>query len=186
MGRKKIADVEKRREKLQEILNDNFANGSILTSKMIMDKMKDAKFPYSNRRDLYRDRVALAKNNSFVRDMAESTYSANMEESFEVFTHIRDEALRLAGSEWEKRKHKTKNADTGVSTENETITDEAGPKNMFLNLAMNAEKCRVDMMNGDLLNYSVAFLGKKLNQYKTQLAELEAKKKTKMNVNGEP
>jgi hypothetical protein len=168
-------EIKKRQLKLKDIIYEASLDGKFLTQKEVLEKLKEAGYKIS-RSELTRDKRAIATQNDFIRDLAEHNYSQFMEESFNLYTAIREEALALAGSSWVKRTVKDKTTDEGGSHEVVNVTDEAGPKKMFYELALNAENSRVQMLKGDVLNYSVAYLGKKLDQYK---AIIDSRSKTK-------
>lgn len=166
-------EIQQRQSKLKDILYEASQDGKYLPDKVVLEKLAEAKFKIT-RSELARDKRAIATNNSWLRDLAEHNYSSYMEESFELFKVIRNEAMQLAGSDWVKRTVKDKTTDEGGSHEVINTTDEAGPKKMFYDLALNAENSRVNMLKGDVLNYTMAFLGKKLQYYKEK-AEAKSK-----------
>lgn len=161
----KAVEIQKRQLKLKDIIYEASQEGKFLTQKEVLEKLDEAGYKIT-RSELTRDKRAIATKNDFIRDLAEHNYSQYMEESFNMFSFIREEALKLAGSEWIKRTVKDKNTDEGASHEVINVADEAGPKKMFYDLALTAENMRVQMLKGDVLNYSVAYLGKKLAFYK--------------------
>src|SRR3990172_6469082 len=77
--------TERRRVALQNIINDLHKERRHITEKILLEKL-DAKGYKIKRSSLYEDRVALSKENTFIRDLAESSYSQVIKKVYNAIT----------------------------------------------------------------------------------------------------
>lgn len=171
-GRNSDAVIKKRRDTVQLIINDLHKEGKPIRPRTIHERLKEKGYEVDTV-TLYFDRKYLAEHNSFVRDIAESNYSQMIEDHHTNVSHIRDQALELAEKLWQKTKAKRKIAGETTTTETEMIEDEAIPRERFYRLALDCERQLLELLKGDVLNYSVAFLQKKLQTYKAEVERLQ-------------
>lgn len=163
--------IKTRREKLIEIQSKYYRDEKHLSPKLMLKELDKAGFKI-DRKTLYNDRKYLAESNNFVRDIAESFYSQMIEDMFNDLEHIKGEAYRLAEKEWIRRTVKDKTANGQTSQERSIDTNEATPKGMFLKLAVDCVKEQANLLKGDVMNYSVAFLSNKMRIYKSEVDRL--------------
>ena len=171
-GRNSDKVIKERRAVIQQIINDLHKEGKPIRPKILHEKLKEKGFVIDTV-TLYFDRKFLAENNSWVRDIAESNYSQMIEDHHTNVSYIRDQAMDLAEKSWSKSKAKRKIAGETTTTETELIEDEANPRERFYRLALDCEKQLLELLKGDVLNYSVAFLQKKLQSYKAEIERLQ-------------
>ena len=177
--------TERRRVALQNIINDLHKERRHITEKILLEKL-DAKGYKIKRSSLYEDRVALAKENTFIRDLAESSYSQVIEEVYNDITLIKEKCLALAEKDWVRRLIKEK--PTGaidkdgkpvVRVERLIEENESAPKQNFYALALKCDEQIMNLMRGDLLNVSVALLARKLDHYRSEIELLKQKERDK-------
>lgn len=175
-GRNSDESVDKRRLALQEIINGCHKSGNPPSNQYLLEQLSKRGFPIT-RMTLYTDRRWLAKQNTFVRDIAESTYSQIIEDIFNNISLIESKAFELANKSWTKTKTITRtnpNAKKGqpkTITETQTETNDAVPKERFLSLALDCQRERMNLLKGDVTDITVAMLSKRLDQYKLQLED---------------
>jgi len=176
-GRNSDESVDKRRLALQEIINDCHKSGKHPSNKYLLEQINKKGFPIT-RMTLYTDRVKLARQNTFVRDIAESTYSQMIEDIFNNVSFIESEAFEMAKKSWIRTKTITRNnpntkkGQPKTITETHTETNDAVSKERFLRLALDCQHAKTDLIKGDVINVTVAMLGKRLDQYKLQLENI--------------
>jgi len=176
-GRNSDESVDKRRLVLQEIINDCHKSGNHPSNRYLLEQINKKGFPIT-RMTLYTDRVKLARENTFVRDIAESTYSQIIEDIFNNITFIESEAFEMANKSWTRTKTITRNnsnkkkGQPKTITETHTETNDAVTKERFLRLALECQTAKINLLKGDTINITVALLSKKLYQYKLQLEEI--------------
>ncbi len=186
-GRNSDESVEKRRSALQEIINDCHKSGKNPSNKYLLEQLNKKGFPIT-RMTLYIDRVKLARENTFVRDIAESTYSQMIEDIFNNITTVEGEAFEMANKSWTRTKTITRNNPNRKKGQPKTITEthietnDAVSKERFLRLALDCQSAKTNLLKGDVINVTVAMLGKRLDQYRSQLDDIVANSTDKESV----
>lgn len=193
-GRNSDESVDKRRSVLQEIINDCHKSGKHPSIQYLLEQLSKKGFPIT-RMTLYTDRVWLARQNTFVRDIAESSYSQIIEDMFNNISFIESESFEMANKTWSRTKTITRNnpnkkkGQPKTLTETQTETNDAVPKERFLRLALDCQTAKINLLKGDVTNITVAMLGKRLDQYRSQLEEIiknstdkEAVRKARMTI----
>lgn len=173
----------RRRVKLQSIINDLHKDRLHITEKILLERLDTAGYKIK-RQQLYLDRVVLAKENTFIRDLAESSYSQIIEEVYNDITLIKEKCLALAEKDWVRRLIKEK--PTGavdkdgkpvVRVERLIEENESAPKQNFYALALKCDEQIMNLMRGDLLNVSVALLARKLDHYRSEIELLKQRER---------
>jgi hypothetical protein len=189
MGKKlSNKEIQKRQEILQETINNAHKEGVVLSAKYLINKMRERGYKM-DRMTLYRERKALANQNNFVRDIAESTYSQMIEEIWDGLTNLEEKAQDLSEKQWTRavmvKKHRppetpaeeeNPNLIPAHSIERRVETLSFQPKAMFLRLQKEIMEQKMALLKGDTMNVSVAFLSSKLNDYKQKLDEKKQEK----------
>ena len=102
---------------------------------------------------VYRDMTAINRENTWVRDLAESNYSAYQEDISNTFDWLEMQA----------------------SKQFESTHD-----HVWLNIILKVQDSRIKHTNGDNINMSVALLGKKFNELNTLHLQDEGMDETQM------
>ena len=179
-----VKDITERQALLKQIIDDYKKKGRQPSRKDLLVEL-EKRGHHIDMSTLYRDKTAINSENYFVVDIAETNYSAYMEEIWESYELIKQEAIKNYEKDWviTKEIERSKN-------EPETITEKIyghpDSKLRFLKLLKEATDSQVSLLKGDTLDVSVGFLGKKLGQYKEELTiqeqELESKDKEIVNL----
>lgn len=178
-GRNSEENIDKRRLVLQEIINHALVNNIHISEKYLMGELEKKDY-HITRGTLYFDRIAIAKMNTFVRDMAESSYSQIIEDIYNNIGLIEAEAFQLANMTWQKERvtrtdlPKAKNT-KGAAKQSKVEEVERNnfiPKERFLRLALECQTAKTNLLKGDVTNITVAMLSKRLDQYRLQLEEI--------------
>jgi hypothetical protein len=122
---------------------------------------------------VYRDIVLINRENSWVRDLVESNYSAMQEHISEMLDFIEKEALENYSKTWTMNRTVKKIGTTSkgeFESEEETTTQEmAAPKAQFLMLIGKVQELRMKHTHGDNINISAALLSRELQEAKESL-----------------
>ncbi len=131
-----IDDTQQRRITLQEIINEFRGKGLLINRYTLQPALKKQGFDVSFS-TIYRDMTSLNQKNTWVRDLAESNYSAYQENISNNLEWIETQAKE----QFEKTK-----------------------ANMWLGIIHRVQETRMKHTNGENINISAAFLNKKFNQ----------------------
>lgn len=182
-GRNTDVIIDTRRKVLMNIINEMHRTDQHIRPKTLLAKLAESGYKI-DRMTLYYDRKFLAETNTFVRDIAESTYSQMIEDCHNNICYIRDQAIELASKTWQKSKAKRRNTAGQEMTETELTEDEAVPRERFYRLALDCEKQIMELLKGDVMNYSVAFLSKKLQRYKQEIQKIQTETGKNVSIDG--
>ena len=125
---------------------------------------------------VYRDITAVNRENTWVRDLSESNYSAYMEDIFGSLVWAQEEAKTQYHKTWTANKIVKKETNEGDTTETTTTQELGAPKNAFLSTFVKTQELKHKLLTGDNINISAALLGKKLNELKKQTESFEEQK----------
>jgi hypothetical protein len=143
-----IEDTQHRRQSLAKIVMDFRRQGKQITRYGLQPELKKVGFDVSYS-TVYRDLTVLNRANTYVRDLSESNYSAYQED--------------IANSlDWVEQQARAEFLD------NKTY--------FYLGIIMKVQDLKIKHTNGDNINISVALLGKKLDQMKSELQKYEMNK----------
>lgn len=148
-----------REDTLEKILQNNT---ELKHDRDIVPLMKQAGWPKYDRHQCHKDRMGLARRNTFVVDLSSSLYSQKLENMFEEIKNVRKEAHDLIRD--------AKSGDTKFK--NWTITQ-------ALKLIDGSVKTEESILSGKALDISVSMLGKKLQALEEENAKLKQGKTPK-------
>ena len=131
-----IDDTQQRRIKLLEIINKFRAKGKLVNRYTLQPELAKAGFKVSFA-TIYRDMTSLNQNNTWVRDLAQSNYSAYQED---ISNNL----------EWIEAQAKKKFEETG--------------QNVWLGIIHRVQETKMKHTNGENINISAALLNKKFTE----------------------
>jgi len=143
-----IEDTKHRRQSLAKIVVDFKRHGKQITRYTLQPALKKAGFGVSYS-TVYRDLTLLNRENTYVRDLAESNYSAYQEEIANSLDWVEQQARA------EFLKNKTY---------------------LYLGIIMKVQDLKIKHTSGENINVSVALLGKKFDQIQSELQKYETSK----------
>lgn len=171
-----VEDIEVRRQALLDVILETRKKRKLLTRKAMIDGMKKKGFDVDVA-TLYRDRTALNRTNNFVRDLAESNYSAIQEDIQEVLDWVEQEAERQYRKTWTNSKTVKKEIPTNeglVEIEEVTTTGEvAAAKAAFLKIIKEVQELKNKLIHGENIQLSVALLKDKIRKLESENEELK-------------
>ena len=186
MGKGKVEDVILRQQKIVDIEESLKKKGEIITRAKIIEELHKAGFPSASLSTLYRDRVALARNNRFVRDLAESTYSKYVGDIFE-----RMETLQEQVDNWHKNPPKItkqkvepiglypkghKQAGQPMFKIIETTVETMNPVTIS-QFDLRIQETKLGALKGDIVDTSVALISEEFDKLQQENEALERAKK---------
>lgn len=142
-----LDETLRRRQKLQDIINQFRSKGSLINRFTLQPELEKAGFKASFT-TIYRDMTALNKDNTWVRDLAESNYSAYQESissNLELVEQQANEKFKETGN------------------------------HVWLNIVLRVQETKMKHTQGDNINISAALLHTKFNELKKQQKEEEPK-----------
>jgi hypothetical protein len=169
-----------------EVEIDLVKKGKPLTNQNLMTGLAKKGFK-GDRFLFYRIQKKWQENSNFVISIAETQYSAMIEDIWNKLKHIEDQSLDLAGRDWTEIKTREGDGTEG-SSYTETTPNQYKPKHDFLKLAKEVQKEKRELLKGDVINVSVAMLEKKFQMLRDE-SEAKSqeishlKKKLKANQN---
>jgi len=131
-----IDDVTSRRRQVMKIMSQLKKSGQRINRYIIKDQLDKLGFEVSVA-TVYRDMTAVNRENTWVRDLAESNYSAYQEDISNNLEWIESQASQQF-----------------ESTNN----------HVWLNIILKVQDSRIKHTNGENINISVALLGKKFKE----------------------
>lgn len=120
---------------------------------------------------VYRDLTALNRENTWVRDLAESSYSAYQEDISDTLDWVVHQAKIQYKKKWTASKQMKKETGKGIVTEIVTTQELASPKTAFLNIILKAQELKMKHTNGENINVSAALLTKEFHEIKKRYEE---------------
>jgi Fe2+ or Zn2+ uptake regulation protein len=140
-----IDDTQLRRQTLAKIVIEFRKEKKQVTRYTLQPELAKRGFDVSFA-TIYRDLTILNRDNTYVRDLAESNYSAYQEEIAESLDWVESQAR----------------------TEYELTQN-----HVFLNVILKVQDLKMKHTNGENINISAALLGKKFNQLKQESKETQ-------------
>lgn len=140
--------------------------GKPLTNKNVMLGMEKAGWK-GDRWQFYYIQKKWQENSNFVVSIAETQYSAMIEDIYRKLMNIEDQCFELAEENWTVRKTRTGDGSEGSSYV-ETEDNQYKPKHDFLKLAKEVQKEKRELLKGDVINVSVAMLEKKFQKLRDE------------------
>lgn len=131
-----VDDTQQRRSKLLEIVNKFRAEGKLCNRYTLQPALEQAGFKVSFA-TIYRDMTSINQKNTWVRDLAQSNYSAYQEQISQNLEYIEHQA-------------DLKFQETG--------------NHVWLNIIHRVQETKMKHTNGDNISISAALLNKKFNQ----------------------
>jgi Fe2+ or Zn2+ uptake regulation protein len=167
-------DITLRRQILLQIITKMKKDGQTVNRFTVLPHLKKAGFDVEEG-TVYRDLTALNRENNWVRDLAESNYSAYQEDIALGLDWIITEAKKQYEKKWTQSKRIIKQLPRGkklVTIEENTITTElAQPKAAFLAIIAKAHELKMKHTNGENINISAALISAEFKELKKKYAE---------------
>ena len=138
-----IDDTHERRLKLLEIVNQFREKGKLVNRYTLQPELEKQGYQVSFA-TIYRDMIAINQKNTWVRDLAQSNYSAYQESISQNLEWIESQAQKLF-----------------QETEN----------HVWLNIIHRVQETKMKHTNGENINISAAMLGKKFREMKNSEKE---------------
>jgi len=136
-----IEDVTIRRREVLKIMTHLKKNGQRINRYTVKDQLDKSGFDMSVS-TIYRDMTVINRENTWVRDLSESNYSAYQEDISNNLEWVIHQAI----TQFEKTKN-----------------------HVWLNIMLKAQETKMKHTNGENINISAALLGKKFKQLKKEL-----------------
>ena len=133
-----VDDTQERRLALLDLVNEFRSKGKLINRYTLQPELEKLGFKVSFA-TIYRDMTSLNQKNTWVRDLAESNYSAYQESISNNLEWIEQQA--------QKQFEDTQN-------------------HVWLNIIHRVQETKMKHTNGDNINISVAILGKQFNKLK--------------------
>lgn len=150
-------------EIMEECVRDNVTPSNMT----ILKRLEHRKIKISYWQ-LCRDIAVVNQENSFLRDLGESNYSAMLQRTSDNLDRAETEAWEKYNAEWTTTRSRERETPKGTFTEEETTKNDASAKAKFLEIFVLCQKTRLEMLKGDNILISVDMLSKKLNQVKEE------------------
>ena len=135
-----VEDTFARRTKLLEIVNDFRSKGKLINRYSLQPELEKQGFKVSFA-TIYNDMTAINRNNSWVRDLASSNYSAYQEDISSNLEWIEEQARKQF---------------------------ESSKNHVWLNIIHRVQETKMKHTNGENINISAAMLGKQFNKLKEE------------------
>ena len=123
-----------------------------------------------NHSTIYRDLTIINRENTWVRDLAESNYSAYQEQISNTLDWIEQQAIILYNKDWKSirttQKQVPANDGTKTLTEQTVTSESANQKATFLSIIKQVQELKIKHTNGENINISAALLGKRFSKIK--------------------
>lgn len=179
-GRKSPDEVvQNRRTQIGIIAARLSKDGRIITVPAIRAELiKTKEFSEISESQVWHDYRYVCSENTFVKDMAQYTYSQMVENDYNGYVWIYDEARKNYEKKWTQSKQirYQDNKSKGKWKTETVITEElAAPKARFLEIMIAAKKAMADIREGRSQKISVALLQHEFGQTKRELDILRAK-----------
>lgn len=169
-----VQDIQERRNELNTIISNFETRGKKFTKKILVEELAKKGFRI-DARTLYRDLVVIMKDDSFVRDLAKSTYSAYIHRIFDEIDGY-DEKIH----EWMEDPPKTHKrileydqSHPMAKPKIKRVIEETTSKTEILKLGLRIQEFRINALKGDLVNTSVALLSKDFQRLEIENEELQ-------------
>jgi len=161
--------IEKRRKALRRIISDYGQKGKKPSRKELLFELakKGFKIDLST---LYRDKTSINGENSFLRDIAEANYSVYVEEMWDNLDFIIENSIENYHKNFPITKTTKHEKNGEIETTIQTIKNNPDSKQKFLRLILDATMEKASLIKGDTINFSVAFLSKKLHKFEDELS----------------
>lgn len=174
-------DPTARRRALMKIMGDFRKEGKLANRSTLQKPLEQAGFPASTG-TIYRDITLINRENTWVKDLVESNYSAFQEHISDMLDFVEQEALDNYNKKWtldKKTKRVVSNSKGEFESLEETTTQEmAAPKVQFLEIIGKVQQLRMKHTHGDNINISAALLSAELQDAKDKLQSQTSNKET--------
>ncbi|MGI0027824.1 MAG: hypothetical protein ACREAD_08305 [Nitrosopumilaceae archaeon] len=166
-----IEDAVLRRRSLLKIITQFKKEGKQISRFTLQPALKEVGFDVSFA-TVYRDMTVLNRENTWVRDLVESNYSAYQEQIYDTLEMVEREALELYQNKPEicRKIHKEISKNGTVTTIEETTTEEvANMTSLLLEIILKVQALKIKHFHGDNINVSAALLSAELQDAKDKL-----------------
>lgn len=169
-------DITVRREAVLRIVNELKKKGITINRYTVHQSVVNAGFDVDES-TVYRDLVAINRENTWIRDLAESNYSQYQESIHETLNWIEVEAKKQYKKKWTMSKRVSKQVhakDEGIiDLIEQTVTAElAAPKAAFLKIIAEVQDLKIKHTNGENINISAALITQEFQDIKKKYAGL--------------
>jgi len=159
--------IEKRRKALRRIISNYGQKGEKPSRKDLLFELSKKGFKI-DLSTLYRDKTKINEESSFLRDIAETNYSAYVEEMWENLDFVIENSIEIYHKNFPITKTTKHEKNGKIETTIQTIKNHPESKQKFLRLILDATMEKVSLFSGSTINFSVAFLSKKMHQFKAE------------------
>lgn len=172
-----VTAINQRRDEIIKLIDGLKQEGISANRYTVHERLDREKFDVSIS-TVYKDLVAISRENTWVRDLTESTYSAYQEDIHDKLDWIENEALELYGQNWSPQKNTMKKIPTASGKDKVIIKAEKTDVNhkakaTFLKIILEVQDLKIKHTNGKNIDISAAILGKKFDKAKTKLRNQE-------------
>ena len=175
-----VEDVMARREALLKIINQFKKDGKTVTRFSLQPALKEVGYDVSYS-TIYRDMTILNRENTWVRDLVESNYSAYQEHIHDTLNMIEKEALKMYQEKPTiiKKTHKEISKNGEVTIIEEANTEEVANMTVcLLELILKVQSLRMKQTHGDNINVSAALLTAELREAQDKLENMNKEPRT--------
>lgn len=170
-------DIDTRRDAIVKIKKDLESKHIPVNRDIVLEQLLKQNFKVTAG-TVYRDLVHLSRQNTWVRDLGESTYSERQETIDKELDSVLKEAWEIYHKKWTRdttTKKMGSNSKGEFETTEETTTQEmSGPKIESLRLILEVQKLKMAHTNKDNIHIAAAILGEDVRKLKAKYADLES------------
>ncbi len=175
-----------RRKALQEVIVELHKASIPTTNEAIITKMVQRGYKTYWQQNLYRDMTWVNKNNTFVRDITESNYSAMCEAQFQELADIQAKV-----KEWTENPptetRQVYNAEPDSNPKNaqgyklvlDSVIHNTVSPMQILSMRKSVADTQLRLLNGDIVNTSIALL---TEEFKSMSEEIEKNEELKLDI----
>lgn len=179
-----IEVITKRRETIVQIRGQYKEKKQKLTTALLIAELDERGYKKVNERTLYRDMLEISKGNSYVRNIAEATYSEDIEKLAESLNIAEDQYwawLKDPPTITKQKLEPGANKDEFIVVES---TIETVSPITILDRIVAVVEAKKTLLSGDVLNLSIAMLGQRYREMQQQVQD--AKNMTMTIKKGKP
>ena len=184
-----VEDITKRHDVIRQIQSDYISKKQVLRPRILIEELKKKGFEPSMS-TLDRDLIEVSKGNPFVRNIAEATFSAKIEEISNTLDALEEIAWQWMDSPPQIIKQKMVPHGTPKDGKQQFIVTEQTVETMSKRaIAADIREivmAKKDLLTGDVLNVSIVLLGNKLNHQVEYIKKLEEDKAQVLQKTGKP
>jgi len=165
---------------LREVENNLVKKNLMVTNANLVSGLAKKGLKDVDRSKLYRLKLAMNYENNFVLNIAESQYSAMIQDIYDKLLFVEDKVAPLCEQDWT-----VETISTGDGDRNNFVKSESNqhkPKVDFYRLIVDIQTAKMKLLTGDIMNVSVAMIEKNFSKirderddYKKEIKRLREK-----------